>query len=459
MSKILHNLRKHDRTLSVSPNPQAEASKSPPSDPKPPSLPYEIWFTIIEMAIRPDLIVDLNFAPAQIEQAFLRLRTPAYSGERAAQRTAREVESKLKVVCRTWKEIVDVLSKNQKQWVLDLKWNGTNHSVIDTNRCSRLNVDYYHNTSSNTGSIKLRQTYPVGMISIHSFAYSERGTSSAVKSILDITSFPRQLRVLHLRFTQCAAGSQLLQQLETNAIPLTTLSLFLNPSSVPLLQKDLTILTLITLFLSVPTFRKEQWPGAVQPSNTRWIFPRLRNLSLAEEGIDERKGSLHVAHPFLSQLLHAHMDQIQSLRAHPMFAELVDATSPSHWTKIPKLLALSTDFFWLADQTAPKNGLTNSAPTKSTSIRHLIQIDMDFRNPASISHGIQLAIRACTHLETVSLVGPPFRYQKPEDGTTSPSQQIHNWWDTGAMERLLQVCKDHRIELLDQEGHKFMKNS
>ncbi|PVF94999.1 hypothetical protein CPB86DRAFT_828213 [Serendipita vermifera] len=420
-----------------------------------PPIPYDIWFMIIEMAIRPHMIVDLRFEPAQIEQAFMCLRIPVHGGEDVAQREVRKVGASLRVVCRTWKEIVDFLNQNPKSWVLDLKYNNTNPPLIDTSLCTRLNVDYY----SEAGNIELRQSYPASILSIHSSTYPERTTGLAIKTIFDIISFPSHLKALHLRFTHSAAAAQLLRELETNPVPLTSLSLFLNPRNNTLLQRDLTIPTLETLFLSIPTFRKEQWPEEADPSDTRWIFPRLLNLSLTEQDVPKWKYALHMTHPFLSQLLHTHLHQIQALRAYPMFTELVDGTSPSHWTKIPKLLALSTDFYWLAHPNTLKHGMNDSAHTRSIPIQHLIQIDMALRNPQTIAQGIEIAIRSCTRLETVSLVGPPFRYQRPEDDPTSVRQQAHGWWETGAMKQLNQVCKDRHIELLDQEGRKFIKGS
>jgi hypothetical protein len=417
-----------------------------------PLLPYEIWFAILEMAIRPDLIVDLNFGPSQIEQAFLSLRTPAYGGERAAKELVQQRVTVLKAVCRTWMEIIEVLNRDSKQWVLNRRYTNPKPPTDDTNKCSRLNLEYLNKTTS----IMLGQSHPVSMISMIASSYSTQPTYVAVNSVFDIASFPDQLRVLHLRFKDCTGGGQLLRELETKAVPLTTLSLILNFSSLHLIRKDLKITTLTTLFLALPRYNQEQ---RLEPSSVQWIFPRLCHLSLTEEGSENHGTTPRPTHPFLLQLLRAHFDEIQALRVHPMTAEFSDESSSLYWAKAPKLLALSTDFYWLTQIKSPKHFLADTPSTKSTSLQHLIQIDMDFRNPNEIAKGIQIGIGACPHLKSVSLVGPPFRYEKPNESPTFLGQPVHNWWEVGAMDQLYKTCKDRRIELLDQERQRFVKGS
>jgi hypothetical protein len=104
-------------------------------------LPYEIWFTILEMAVLPELHLDLIFEPLDIELAYLCLTNRHYGSQYAAQVQLSRNETKLIRVCRWWNAILDSIQA-PKKWIVHDISHFEQHSPLDTRKTARLNQVY-----------------------------------------------------------------------------------------------------------------------------------------------------------------------------------------------------------------------------------------------------------------------------------------------------------------------------
>lgn len=419
-------------------------------------LPPEIWWIILEMVLYSCLLVMEDFDPSEIYAAYnySLVPYPYCSMEKAAQRQVHNRKGKLRQVCKWWKAILDdiridyqsiveckytdsVGRYGQKSWTHE---RNLESATIDTYRGTRLVVEAYlmHGQGSRIG---IRYTYPVSSLTVRALS---RDQTYNLESILDVVAFPDQLRVLDLYLESCKAPMELLQGIESKSIPLTTLSLYLKaPGS---LQISLRIATLASLFLSIPAYNSQDWLWG-DPSNFRWTLPALVNLAIIERH-ERRHGPpstvLPSTHSFFLNLLGSHFSSIRSLLMHPMTAQVSSQKSPLCWAKMPNLQALATNFSDMDVSIHTKNLFGKEVQTlKSESVRHLIQFHLWVAGSNSMASELQRYIRACTNLESVTMVNAP-GFDTREWATMRPEKEII---------KLLKLCDTRAIDLWAQDVH------
>ncbi|PVG01659.1 hypothetical protein CPB86DRAFT_812289 [Serendipita vermifera] len=185
-----------------------------------PSLPLEIWLIIIQMALRPSLVVDAEFEPYEIEQACVYLDSWSKASEKAAQTMVSSSKRNLRRVCRLWKELVDSIDTSEDKWT----WNMSSRvGVLPTDPHQYTRVDQYHYYDS--GSQISRYMHPVSalMLTIGEYYDEEQPIPIRKIELKAFISFPEHLRVLNLQFAQCRTPKDTLRAIEVMRLPLTTL--------------------------------------------------------------------------------------------------------------------------------------------------------------------------------------------------------------------------------------------
>jgi hypothetical protein len=352
----------------------------------PSCLPSDIWWIILEMFLYPGPNVMEELEPSEICIAAQYFHDPMpYLDSRAVeQRTAVRRKRKLSGVCKIWKEISEKLTTmyrftserqyNDREGRFLVKGQSFNSeytipeplAVAHTNQCTRLLVKI-HPRDRQKLRINFQYTHPVPNLTLRVFP----GTihkSTYLTSLSDIISFPEQLRVLNLYLEACKTSDHIFRDLQEMSIPLTTLSLFLETSDP--LQAPLTIPTLVSLFLSVPSYERTGCVG--RPLSFGWTLPALLNLSLIERYTHPtipRLAILPSTHAFFAELLSYHMRNIRSLLIHPMTLQISNQDSPLCWKHMPNLQTLATNF---SDGNPVSNYRDSRGGTLPSPVRHLI---------------------------------------------------------------------------------------
>lgn len=401
-----------------------------------PSLPYELWCTILEMFIRDPLdwiIYGAEFSPIQVDQAHLCLTDYRYNSHTGLQAMVQRNKDILRSVCPTWRVIVGTL-KVEGEWVLYHYYcNWHELPSIDTSQHDRLYERY--NVRSLHARIRCKYTHPISAFSLILDPSSVDCTSS-LSTLSDILSFPQYLKILDFQLKYCQTPRNLLQDLQTMVTSLTTLHLYL--TNVDTLRTTLQVPTLITLFVSISSYSRSEWSN--NPSEYHWIFPRLRNLSVNEDCYYLHLEPLPATHPFFLDPLTNHHHIIQALRIFPMAKQVLDKDSPLCWIKMPKLRALATDFNSF-DKTHYVNQVERhiSQGLTSESVHHLIQITASWHHSEDVSRGMRNCVYVCNRLQSVTLPGPVIRiapHKRPFKSTE--------------ITRLIKLCDDRHIELWQQ---------
>jgi hypothetical protein len=440
MNTILQKLQKYrqKRSVRLLLSPVEEQHKLLPN------LPIEIWLIILQMVIRPSLIIDLDFLPFEIERAQLCLNA-IHGGERAAQQMVWKSKCRLRAVCHTWKEMVDHLDL-PSHWVRNVPYR-KGIPPPSTHQHQRL-IQYQ---SLPFGSrINGAYSHPVSNLSVVvdvcDFIY--RGPLYAT-SLAEFTSFPGHLRVLNLHLYECRASKDVLKDIEAGQIPLTTLGLTVRWTDI--LQTSLEIPTLTSLFMTIPRFDETLW--SEHPSHFQWRFPNLRNLSWTESRQDGLH-NLYNGHPLFLGILRDHFDLIASLRMFPMSRETVNVESLLCWSKMAKLQALAVNFAQMEENELKFDTKNSMTAVKSDSVRYLVNLDAALVNPHKVVDGLEKAIDLCNKLQVVNLTGPPEIYKRDGWKNFLRSRPYH-WWDTGAIQRLQKLCNKCCIRGTCEEGWLF----
>ncbi|PVF90941.1 hypothetical protein CPB86DRAFT_485018, partial [Serendipita vermifera] len=318
------------------------------------------------------------------------------------------LKKSLRQVCKAWKDIIDSI-RTDYQRVREHKYRNRRlfeenerPTILDTRDYTMVTVDT-EVFSVQKALIKFRYTHPASALTMRTIPpsyFQSRTPLTQVKSLSDIVSFPKQLKVLNLYMDGSNAPMDLLRGVQEMSIPLTTLSLFLMDTLI--LRTRITIPTLVNLFISIPSRREESiW---ADPSRYQWKLPALRNLSLGQSQDGNAWNSLHwtiPTHPFYIELLKRHKLNLRSLLMDPMTAQVHNQSSPVWWITMPNLQVLATNFCNVSP--APGGGLNLLWTPKSTSVRHLIHFD-DGGFRTWMGSDLCGYIRLCTRLESVILV-------------------------------------------------------
>jgi hypothetical protein len=394
-----------------------------------PSLPIELWLTILEIALRPRLILDLEFEPVQLQLAIFSLADPFYGGEAAARKIIAASKRHLRPVCRAWKEIVDNLH-DLDECVME-KYYRSDAPRTNTRQCEKLHLSY--SLKSDSG-IKVRYTHPVPTVSLKIGTNVPDLGAIPIKTLDEIIPFTDHLHVLSLDLQKCEVSGSVLGDIQMRGIPLTTLRLFLDQFD--LLYIPLEIPTLYNLFLSIPTYDKQRWNRPL--SSLPWKFRELRALSL----VDRREDLICIPydiHPFLMEILRNHFEGIRALQIDPMPKELVDHDSPLCWASMPKLRAFATNHYPMSKVKKEQVSKANSPIKKLSSVQHLIVADTLIGFTDDVLLGLQSYIDACDKIESICFAG---------------GGQLSNiGWDTKALKRLQALCDRNNILLKDLYGN------
>jgi hypothetical protein len=366
------------------------------STPTVPSLPAELWLMILELAIRPSVILDLKFDPYQIELAYKCLVWDSHGNQSAAEKMARKAGRPLRAVCSLWKKIIDQIYLFMS-WIVgetgcwpDAPYDFT---ITDTKKCIRLNRMI---TSCGPSPVKVQCSHPIPTLSL--FVYGNN--QGRVESLEDITPFPTELKVLSLRLNRVLVPENILKELQVNLVALTTLQLYLHTN---VITECLEFPSVTTLFLSI--IHIEGVTENLEVSDVRWKFPKIQNLALTDyiREVWDRVEAYVEINPFFFVLLQDHLDSIQSLRIEPTVKEIVDVESPICWLKMKKLNALAANFCQPVFQGIPDEERVYR--WKSSSIRHLIQTALNIGGEDR-GDKIRYFIESCPYLETISLSIP-----------------------------------------------------
>ncbi|PVF95002.1 hypothetical protein CPB86DRAFT_788481 [Serendipita vermifera] len=400
-----------------------------------PSLPVEIWLIIFRMALRPSFVIDAEFETFEIDQAHLYLNSTSQRSERAARRIMSKTKHSLRGVCHSWKEAIDNIDTSER-WTWDVTC-FRDAPPTDTHQCKRLNLRH----SLSVGSpIHCQYTHPVSalMIDVSPCDFMYRGPTY-MTTLAETISFSEHLRVLNLNLHGCKASKNVLKEIESIHIPLTTLGLY--TQSVNILQTSLEIPTLISLFITVPTYVDTDWDE--HPSRLQWKFPSLRNFWWADSHLS-RHIYLQDGHPLFLGILRDHFESIRALRMHTIAREVADEDSSLCWTRMPMLQALATNFSRQGETHAQYEARHRPKAIKSDSLQYLVALDQWVPNPQDVVDGLQGYIQGCKKLQGVHLVGyPSYKFERTdEDWSQSRSD---NWWDSGAMHRLELLCRKDSV--------------
>jgi hypothetical protein len=363
-----------------------------------PSLPAELWLDIFELAIRPSIILDLEFDPGQIELAYKCLVWESHGNQRAAAKMALRASRTLGAVCSLWRSLIDQIDIVMPWVVEETRCGpaaGQPHKSVhdgflttDTRMFTRLNREIILNGQNFE---RIRYSHPLPTLSL-----SIVGANQEPKIALEnITPFPTKLKVLSLHLNKRQVTCQILKEIEMGLSALTTLRLCLQASAI---REFLEFPTVVTFFLSIT--HVDTNPETSSLSYIRWTFPMLRNLALTDYTKTAGKWLSIEMNTFFFETLQAHIGSIQSLRIEPMTKEIVDPTSPICWLRMKKLKALAANF---SEPRIPNTSIyMKLCGWKSESVRHLIQTRTQMDN---WDHGdtIRYFMGSCPHLESLSL--------------------------------------------------------
>ncbi|PVF92616.1 hypothetical protein CPB86DRAFT_175856 [Serendipita vermifera] len=225
--------------------------KSQPRQSDLPDLPNELWLSIFEKFVQTPLELVLygtELNPRHIEQVHTCLTDMRFSTKRRVQVAIKKNKNILRLVCRSWKAIVDSIKVDGGQ-ILDEYYKSSEGQLpVNTSHRTRLNMVY---ALSSGERIKFSYSHSISTLSL--LLESWEGSTSFLHSLADILSFPKDVQVLALHIRGCTASKDLLNDIKTMSIPLTTL--VLNVTNVDMLQIILNVSTLVTLLLSIPRTR------------------------------------------------------------------------------------------------------------------------------------------------------------------------------------------------------------
>ncbi|PVG01663.1 hypothetical protein CPB86DRAFT_871068 [Serendipita vermifera] len=430
----------------------AESALPQPEEKRPgplPHLPVELWFVIIQMAIRPSLVVDLEFEPFEIEQAHIHIDGTSKTSEEAAQRVVSRNKQNLGAVCRSWKELVDSIDT---LWAWDVTYSEGASPITDPYQCPRLNQ---HHSIPSGSQINSKYTHPVSYLSmdVTFHDYHHHGPIH-MTSLKETISFPEHLRVLSLHIEQCRASKDALRDIEVMHIPLTTLGLRTN--SVDILQTSLEIPTLVSLFMTIPEHNETSWDNP--PSYFRWNFPSLRNFWWDVYRPAAAQYLPH-GHPLFLEILRNHFESIRSLRINPIASEVANRYSSLCWVKMPNLQALATKFYRL-DGSYHNYGVQSDfiVKVKSDSMLSLVVLDdLYVASLQNIVDALQNCMDVCTNLQAVYLTGDRPLYSKRPVLELLHPPKTTNLQGRGAMRRLQRLCKEKSIQLKYEKDGEFLE--
>jgi hypothetical protein len=396
-----------------------------------PNLPYEIWIIIFEMVIYSNIMVQMEFEPLQIEAGFACLTNRSLCSKQAAQETALDVRKALRMVCVSWKQMIDSVELNDR-WVVEHGCIESNDPTpANTRNCSRLNISYPIFPKSS--QLPFRWTHPIPTVSLR---ISARGPSNLrfATSLLNLLSFPGHIRALDLEFGILEVPKEVLKDLQVVSVQLITLCLTL--WKVNILQISLTIPTLVSLFLSIPMYDDH-------PPSCQWVFPALRNLSLYENQHYDPQFILRSTNSFFVDLLKNNLQYIESLLIFPMTQQIFRQDSSLCWIRMPRLQVLATNFGWIDIISSFKELTIKREPSilKSTSIRHLIQLQMYAVEPHQVVSGLKRYLLACNQLEDITLVNP----------SDELTMSLKRGSDSKAIKDLLKTRDDKRVQIWKQD--------
>ncbi|PVF92639.1 hypothetical protein CPB86DRAFT_819462 [Serendipita vermifera] len=373
-------------------------------------LPVEIWLFIFELVLYPGPVMMANPEPCEIYTAFEYFNYPSKEAQRNVihKRLVQRRKGRLRQVCKMWKEMVDGIETDYRS-TLERKNTRTQSIYLDsrslfgkliktiTGEYENLEVEI-HPTFEANWRIEIPYTNPVSSFTLNILKEEQ---TVHLETLYDIVSFPRQLVILELYMRACTAAMEVLRDIETMPIPLTTLSLFLEKPEV--LNTCITVPSLVDLYLSVPTHDEKSWSWR-DPWNFRWILPAVRNLSLLERQAEHQTTILSYTHPFFSELLNNHLLNIHSLLIYPITMQIIGQDSPLGWQRMPNLQVLATNFDFSNTYSRQTYDIPkNLRIPKSSSVRHLIQFQLWIVDLASMSNGLQKFVNACPKLESVTM--------------------------------------------------------
>ncbi|PVG01662.1 hypothetical protein CPB86DRAFT_823584 [Serendipita vermifera] len=440
MDKILQLLRKK---RAEPPLIQTEEHRQPL-----PNFPVEIWRIILQMAIRPSLVIDGEFEPFEIEQAHIYLDSTSKTSERAAQEIVSRSIRNLRGVCRSWKELVD---STNTMWAWDVTRREAGSPISNPYQCTRLNQ--YHQFPSGS-QVNGQYTHPVTtlLIDINFGDYHSQGPIH-MTSLKEVISFPEHLRVLNLQLECCRASNNVLRDIEVMHIPLTTLGLCTNSSDI--LQTSLSIPTLISLFITIPEYVEASWNE--HPSRFQWNFPSLRNLWWEDQHL-ARANYLRDGHPLFLNIIRNHFKSIESLRMYPFVREVADEDSLLCWTKMPNLQALATIFCQLGLPPHICEPQSNSMTiNKSDSVLYLVALDPMTTSSQQVVDRLQKYIHNCRNLREIYLLGhPPAVFRSSGRGIFRNVYPSSDWWGPEPIRQLRETCQRNSIQIKYKKGEEFV---
>ncbi|PVF92757.1 hypothetical protein CPB86DRAFT_790822 [Serendipita vermifera] len=389
-------------------------------------LPTELWYIVLELAIRPAIITNLEFEPRQIDLAYKSLTEQSYGDSRTTKATVFKTSRPLRAVCSLWKNIIDeiysstrwVVDSSQRLSSIESKYSLTSYESPSTNtrNCLRLNHTVILNKTKTP--MKIRYTHSVPFLSL-----SIRGNRQAEMIFLrDSVPFSDQLDVFNLHFDGDQGANGLLKEIQIALSTLTTLGLTLHDR---LINESLVFPTVVTFCL---TFLSSNSIGQASTSEVQWEFPMLHNLALADGA--SNRSYFPTLHPFFAQLIRDHANSIRSLHIEPPAREVfLAAYSPICWLSLRKLNALAANF----ERTYIKDSSLLHGQ-KSSSIRHLIH-KVEYLESKDMGVSMRYCIKACPSLETVTLA------------LRVPNKSLQS-----TIRIYRQICKEHGVKLLDENG-------
>jgi hypothetical protein len=370
--------------------------RTPPTkSPFAPRLPAEVWLIILEFAVRPSLITDLDFEPSQIDLAYKCLIFRTYYTQHEAEKMVSKASRALRSVCTLWKSLIDQIDL-ATPWVLDEdcralypKQPHVDYSdkgpPTDTKKHIRLNR-VVQMVGAGEYNVKMPYSHPISVLYLEMWSYSPE---ACLLSLSDTISFPDHLRVLSIDINTVQLGQSILPEIQASLKVLTTLRLCVRPRFITASLEFPTITSLFLWFLddTLPT---------ESTNSFRWKLPNLRNLSLVGPSAGQPLLRSINMNTFFYELIRDHIDLLQSLRIDPLTTDITDTDSPISWLRMPKLKALSINFnhLWFD----PKRRYQR----QTTSVRHLIHTG-HFLSPSYPHDRVRYFIQACPYLEAAIL--------------------------------------------------------
>lgn len=307
-------------------------------------FPVEVWVEVFGHYLQPDFLFSADFIPSQIEafhESLLEENLNKYISLGKKKRT------RLMLVCRTWKSIVDQfpsrhkLTRGLKEPDITSESDGYSEELIKfTNMGSRLIVK--GKDSSARGSYSELVSVLCLYIPGAGYANYER--------IEGLVKNPQYLEILHLSASSYRILSKFMRGIAGTFCNLQILSLCGNclvPNDVAITFSQLSTLILDINDLNL-TYR-------LPPT---WQFPKLRHLSLEHDLSESHKGSL------FEDLLERYGGQLYTLR-HPFWGAF---QSPKiSFTRLQIFVTDITQFYL-------EHSLLFDQPYILFSIEHLVQV-------------------------------------------------------------------------------------